>query len=99
MAYEGNHVEALMARISSLEASLQGLVQKLGEMTSQKDEEVVYNLADLVRILKVTPRTLYAWRAKGILPMTEIGGTPYITKKRLQEIIDGNPKMGKGGVQ
>jgi len=99
MAYDGNQGEALMARISSLEARLQGLVQRLEEITSKQEEDEIYNLADLVRILKVTPRTIYTWRAKDILPMTEIGGTLYITKMRLRSIIDGNPKMRKGGIQ
>jgi len=99
MVHEVIQVEALTALISTLNSSVDRLVKKVEELERKKDEDVVYNLADLARILKVTPRTLYTWRANGFLPMNEIGGTPYITKVRFLSIIDGNPKMQKGGVQ
>ena len=60
-------------------------------------DDVYLDLADLERLLKVSRRTLFNWRAKGILPLTEVGGKLYIRKSRLDAIIDGEPKMQKGG--
>lgn len=34
----------------------------------KNDEEIIYDLTDLMRILKVSRRTLFTWISEGILP-------------------------------
>ena len=59
----------------------------------EKDSVILYDLVDLAEIFKVTQRTLFNWRAKGILPLVEFGGKLYLTHKMLVKIIE-----QKGGV-
>lgn len=92
---ETNQVEPVVTGISSNGIRAERLVQTTKEVVIKDD--VYLDLADLERLLKVSRRTLFNWRAKGILPLTEVGGKLYIRKSRLDAIIDGEPKMQKGG--
>lgn len=92
---ETNQVEPVVTGISSNGIRAERLVQTTKEVLIKDD--VYLDLADLERLLKVSRRTLFNWRAKGILPLTEVGGKLYIRKSRLDTIIDGEPKMQKGG--
>lgn len=92
---ETNQVEPVVTGISSNGICAERLVQTTKEVAIKDDAYL--DLADLERLLKVSRRTLFNWRAKGILPLTEIGGKLYIRKSRLDAIIDGEPKMQKGG--
>ncbi|WP_417173543.1 helix-turn-helix domain-containing protein [Alistipes finegoldii] len=92
---ETNQVEPVVTGISSNGIRAERLVQTTKEVLIKDD--VYLDLADLERLLKVSRRTLFNWRAKGILPLTEVGGKLYIRKSRLDAIIDGEPKMQKGG--
>lgn len=92
---ETNQVEPVVTGISSSGIRAERLVQTTKEVAIKDD--VYLDLADLERLLKVSRRTLFNWRAKNILPLTEIGGKLYIRKSRLDAIIDGSPKMQRGG--
>lgn len=92
---ETNQVEPVVTGISSNGIRAERLVQTTKEVLIKDD--IYLDLADLERLLKVSRRTLFNWRAKGILPLTEVGGKLYIRKSRLDAIIDGEPKMQKGG--
>lgn len=87
-------VEPVVTGISSNGIRAERLVQTTEKATK---DDVYYDLADLERLLKVSRRTLFNWRAKNILPLTEVGGKLYIRKSRLDAIIDGEPKIQKGG--
>ena len=54
----------------------------------KSDDEIIYDLTDLEQVLKVSRRTLFKWRADGVLPLTELGGKLYISKRRLFELIE-----------
>lgn len=92
--YGKQQVEPVVTGISSNGIRAERLVQTTEKATK---DDVYYDLADLERLLKVSRRTLFNWRAKNILPLTEIGGKLYIRKSRLDAIIDGEHVMQKGG--
>ncbi|MEZ3599254.1 MAG: helix-turn-helix domain-containing protein [Paramuribaculum sp.] len=51
---------------------------KLGQEPS-----ILYDLVDLEKIFKVTKRTLFNWRAKGIISLIDFGGRLYMTHAML----------------
>lgn len=61
---------------------------KLGQGPS-----ILYDLVDLAKIFKVTIRTIFNWRAKGIINLIEFGGKLYMTHAMLVAHIE-----AKGGV-
>lgn len=52
-----------------------------------KKSKLLYDLQDLSEIFCVTKRTLYNWRAQGLLPMFEIGGKAFISAHKLGQLI------------
>lgn len=54
------------------------VTEKLG-----KDTSILYDLVDLAKIFKVTIRTIFNWRAKGIIKLIEFGGKLYMTHAML----------------
>lgn len=58
-----------------------------------KDASILYDLVDLMKIFKVTKRTLFNWRAKGIIKLVDFGGKLYMTDKMLNAAI-----VERGGV-
>lgn len=64
------------------------VTEKLG-----KDTSILYDLVDLEKIFKVTKRTLFNWRAKGIINLIDFGGRLYMTHSMLVAHIE-----AKGGV-
>lgn len=64
------------------------------DITIVKEEEFrLYDLVDLEQIFKVTKRTLFNWRAKGIINLIDFGGRLYMTRAMLVAHIE-----AKGGV-
>lgn len=64
------------------------------DKTIVKEEEFrLYDLVDLEKIFKVTKRTLFNWRAKGIINLIDFGGRLYMTHTMLVAHIE-----AKGGV-
>lgn len=64
------------------------VTEKLGQEPS-----ILYDLVDLEKIFKVTKRTLFNWRAKGIISLIDFGGRLYMTHAMLVAHI-----QQKGGV-
>lgn len=56
------------------------------ESISQNDV-TLYDLVDLEKIFKVTKRTLFNWRAKGIIQLIELGGKLYMTPSMVLDLI------------
>lgn len=54
------------------------VTEKLGQEPS-----ILYDLVDLEKIFKVTKRTLFNWRAKGIINLIDFGGRLYMTHAML----------------
>ena len=76
---------------------LSAQIEMLTAYIRKSDDEIIYDLTDLEQVLKVSRRTLFKWRADGVLPLTELGGKLYISKRRLFELIESNPALQKGG--
>lgn len=80
-------------KLTNLSAQVELLATKIGK----EDEELIYDLTDLMRILKVSRRTLFTWISEGILPTKMLGKKHYISKRDLMALIEGNPALQKGG--
>lgn len=62
-------------------------------VTSAKNEVKLFDLVDLEKLFKVTKRTLFNWRAKGIINLIDFGGKLYMTPTMLEQAI-----AQKGGI-
>lgn len=58
-----------------------------------KEKFTLYDLVDLAGIFKVSKRTLFNWRAKGIISLIDFGGRLYMTQAMLEAHI-----QQRGGV-
>ena len=76
-------------------AQLSAQIEMLTAYIRKSDDEIIYDLTDLEQVLKVSRRTLFKWRADGVLPLTELVGKLYISKRRLFELIESNPSLQK----
>mgnify|MGYP003369723569 FL=1 len=77
--------------------NLSAQVELLATQIRKNDEEIIYDLTDLMRILKVSRRTLFTWISEGILSTKMLGKKHYISKRDLMDLIEGNPALQKGG--
>lgn len=77
--------------------NLSAQVELLATQIRKNDEEIIYDLTDLMRILKVSRRTLFTWISEGILSTKMLGKKHYISKRDLMALIEGNPALQKGG--
>ena len=77
--------------------NLSAQVELLATQIRKNDEEIIYDLTDLMRILKVSRRTLFTWISEGILPTIVLGKKHYISKRELMALIESNPALQKGG--
>lgn len=77
--------------------NLSAQVELLATQIRKNDEEIIYDLTDLMRILKVSRRTLFTWISEGILPTKMLGKKNYISKRELMALIESNPALQKGG--
>ena len=55
---------------------------------SGKEKSILYDLVDLAQIFKVTTRTLFNWRAKGLISFVNFGGKLYMTHDMLMACIE-----------
>lgn len=53
-----------------------------------KEKSILYDLVDLEQIFKVTKRTLFNWRAKGLIHFVNFGGKLYMTHDMLMACIE-----------
>ncbi len=53
-----------------------------------KEKSILYDLVDLAQIFKVTTRTLFNWRAKGLISFVNFGGKLYMTHEMLMACIE-----------
>ena len=77
--------------------NLSAQVELLATQIRKNDEEIIYDLTDLMRILKVSRRTLFTWISEGILSTKMLGKKHYISKRDLMALIEGNPALQKEG--
>ena len=73
--YEHNEVISLLNEINS----------KLSH--SKKLNEMVFDNADALKILKVSRRTLLEWRTKRLISFSQVGSKIYYTQQDFDEFI------------
>ena len=66
--------------------------QKLAELTdaikSKPQKDIVYDNSDVMRLLKVSQRTLATWREDGTIPYSKIGAKIYYLPEHIYKMLD-----------
>jgi len=60
------------------------------------NENKVYYMDDLMKIFRVSKRTLFTWKQKGKLTFGQIGKKLYVTQQELEKFIN---NLNKGGLK
>ncbi len=68
-------------------------INKKADEAINEREFTLYDLVDLARIFKVTKRTIFNWRERGLINLINIGGRLYMTHPMLVTLI-----QERGGV-
>ena len=68
-------------------AATEALIKSQSVESLEKDNSILYDLVDLMNIFKVSKRTIFNWRAKGVINLICIGGKLYMTHKMLQNLV------------
>ena len=68
-------------------SQLKELTKKLPDSNSPAQALGVMDTADLIQLLKITPRTAVDWRKRNILPYTKVGGKFFYLIKDVQEMM------------
>lgn len=53
-------------------------------------QEIIYDNADMLQLLKISQRTLAGWRAKGIITYSKIEGKLFYTQADILECLNRN---------
>ena len=75
------------------EEEYQTLIQRLDSINekitgkSSNPEDIIYDNADTLRLLKVSRRTLQSWRTDGLISFSQIGSKLFYTQKDINEFI------------
>ncbi len=76
------------------EKEYQALIERL-DLLNQKitgkqsnPENVIYDNADALKLLKVSRRTLQSWRTDGLISFSQVGSKLYYTQKDISEFIE-----------
>lgn len=71
--------KALIERLDSLNEKLSA--------NKQSPEDIIFDNADVLKILKVSRRTLQQWRTDGVISFSQVGSKLYYTQKDINEFI------------
>ena len=82
----------MMQTFTFTQQEYQDLLKRLDEMnnklgTTQKLTQEVYDNAELMRLLKVSRRTLSTWRAEQLIEYSQIGSKLYYTKDAVNQFL------------
>ena len=72
---------------NTLVERLDSLNEKVSSGYKQKPEEIIFDNADVLKILKVSRRTLQQWRTDGVIGFSQVGSKLYYTQKDISEFI------------
>lgn len=75
------------------EQEYQDLIKRLDEINQKlaanhKPAQELYDNADLMRLLKVSRRTLATWRAEQQIEFSQIGSKLYYTKEAINRFLE-----------
>lgn len=86
--------------LTFLYESQQELLKTVRELANAskevKESEKVYDLSDLEKMFRVSRRTLFTWKSKGVLTFGQIGKKLYVTQQELEKFIN---SLNKGGLK
>ncbi len=74
------------SKIKEGQSEILRLLSQIRNIRSNKTE--LYSLDELSKLFKVTKRTIYNWKDKGLISCTIIGSKTYFTSKQLLEFLD-----------
>ena len=63
-------------------------IQEIAGSKEVKESEKVYDLSDLEKMFRVSRRTLFTWKSKGILTFGQVGKKLYVTQQELNRFIN-----------
>jgi len=63
------------------------LTQKVSEKQSQDRNQIIYDNADALKILKCSRRSLQKWRSEGLITYSIVNSKLYYTHENLMEFI------------
>ena len=65
-------------------------IAEMKEVVSQKikNEQIVYDNSDVIRLLKVSSRTLSYWRETGVIRYSKIGAKIYYRKQDIEDMLE-----------
>lgn len=66
---------------------LDSINEKVSSGNNLKPEEIIYDNADALKILKVSRRTLQSWRTEGLIGFSQIGSKLYYTQRDLNLFV------------
>ncbi|MEP7168677.1 MAG: helix-turn-helix domain-containing protein [Bacteroidota bacterium] len=66
---------------------LDALNEKVAAKHNPKPEEIIFDNADALKLLKVSRRTLQQWRTDGMISFSQVGSKLYYTQKDISEFI------------
>ncbi|MEO8148556.1 MAG: helix-turn-helix domain-containing protein [Bacteroidia bacterium] len=74
------------------ETEYQDLLKRLDEINhklleKQKVTQEIYDNADLMKLLKVSRRTLSTWRSEQLLEFSQVGSKLYYTKDSVENFL------------
>ena len=76
-------IKEIKERQERILTSLDGLIEKKSQM-------ILYDMADLTDLLKVSKRTIFTWLKQGILPHSRVAGKIWITEEQLKLFLEEN---------
>jgi len=82
-----------MQVIQFTEKEYQALIERLDSLNEklsankQSPEDIIFDNADVLKILKVSRRTLQQWRTDGVISFSQVGSKLYYTQKDINEFI------------
>jgi len=63
-------------------------IQEIAGSKEVKESEKVYDLSDLEKMFRMSRRTLFTWKSKGILTFGQVGKKLYVTQQELNRFIN-----------
>ena len=77
-----------LQEISQKQDEVLALMKNLCKNKGEVSENKVFYMDDLMRIFRVSRRTLFTWKSKGKLTFGQIGKKLYVTQQELERFIN-----------
>lgn len=68
--------------------NLQQQIAEIREALKADRKEDIYDNADVIQLLKISPRTLATWREQGTIRYSKIGSKIFYRREDIEELLD-----------